>query len=523
MIFDMTKKTCNIFFCFIIIYFVYLLYGPYLQDIVRYWNKPDNSFSYLVVPVFIYILWTSRYDIYLRSNSKWHIGFWGLALSMVIMLLGKYSSLQVIVYISLWGTLLSIYLIAFGINSLKQGLFPFCLLIFVIPLPIFVVNMVSLQLKLWSSALAVFMLQGMDVPVFRAGNIIDVGIAQLQVVDACSGLRYIFPSLFLALILGKFFLRRQVSRFLLAAMSPVICIGANSIRLAVTAILIRYVHPGLAKGIYHDLSGWFIYLFILFTLFILAILLRRFYSQRCFEIQDNRQEEILTEKTSRNIYVNPMAILAVVSVFVIAFATQNILDKAQHQPKRKTFADFPLNCVNWVGERHDLPSRALDALLADDYIAARYTHCTTGNTLNLLIIYHATQTVNKTAHAPTSCLLGSGWVLLNKYISRGQRKGDRDFPVRSMLMQQGEQRMLANFWFDQRGRHITSELLNKLYLLRDSLIMHRTDGALIRVEMLLLPNQSVEQGQKILNNFILEIKKNVQDYIPGNITKVASY
>lgn len=513
----MTKKTCNILFCFIIIYFVYLLYGPYVQDIVHYWNKPDNNFSYLVVPVCIYILWTSRYDLYLKSNSKWHIGFWVLVLSMVIMLLGKHSSLQVIVYISLWGTLLSIYLIAFGISSLKQGVFPFCLLIFVIPLPIFVVNMVSLQLKLWSSALAVFMLQGMAVPVFRAGNIIDLGITQLQVVDACSGLRYLFPSLFLALILGKFFLHRQVSRFFLVAMSPVICIGANSIRLAVIAILIRYVHPGLAKGIYHDLSGWFIYVCILLTLFILAILLRRLHSQRCFVIKDTRQKELLTENPSLNIYVHPMAILAVVSVFVIAFATQNILDKAQLQPKRKTFADFPLSCANWVGERHDLPARALDALLADDYVAARYTHRTTGNTLNLLIIYHAKQTVNKTAHAPTSCLLGSGWVLLEKYISKCKGNYNRDFPVRSMLMQQGEQRMLANFWFDQRGRHITSEIMNKLYLLRDSLIMHRTDGALIRVEMLLLPNQSVKRGQKILNNFIREIKKNVQVYIPGKI------
>lgn len=511
----MTSKVYNIIFLFIVVNYILILYGPYFQDIVHYWNKPDNNFIYLVIPVFVYILWTSRHEIYAKSNREWHIGCWGLVLSMVIMLLGKSSSLHVMVYISLWGTLLSIYLIAFGIGSLKQGLFPFCLLIFVIPLPVFVVNLVSLQLKLWSSALAVFMLQGMAVPVFRAGNIIDLGITQLQVVDACSGLRYLLPSLFLALILGKFYVRNQVSRLFLAAASPVICIGANSIRLAVTAILIRYIHPGFAEGMYHDLSGLFIYLCVLLVLFFLAILLRRLHSQRYCVKNPGRNKEILSENKNLNICIHPMAILAVASVFVISFATQNILHGAQLQPKRKTFAEFPLSCVNWIGERHELPQSVLDTLLADDYIAARYTHCTTGNKLNLLIVYHATQTVNKTAHAPTSCLLGSGWLLLEKYISSGQKKGDRDFPVRGMLMQQGEQRMLANFWFDQRGRHITSEFLNKLYLLRDSLIMHRSDGALIRVEMLLLPSQSVEQGQRILDDFIQEIKKHVHVYVPG--------
>jgi hypothetical protein len=62
------------------------------------------------------------------------------------------------------------------------------------------------------------MLRVSGVSVFQDGNIIDLGITQLQVVDACSGLRYLIPLLLLGLLVGHFFSkglwRRVVLHFL---------------------------------------------------------------------------------------------------------------------------------------------------------------------------------------------------------------------------------------------------------------------------------------------------------------------
>lgn len=500
---------CAVFVCILI------LYWPYFPDMIRYWNYPENSYIYLVFPIVFYILWKSRLIIVQRANRYWYFGFLGLFFSMIIMLIGKLSSLEIIVYISLWSTLLSMYMVVFGTGSLKQALFPFCLLVFAIPLPAFVISMISLKLKIWSSGLAVTILQALTIPVFREGNIIDLGMTKLQVVDACSGLRYLTPSLFLALLTGKFFLNSKASRFILAAISPVICIAANSLRLALTGILVRYVHPDFAEGIYHDLSGWLIYVLILAMLggmtFFLNCLLPH---GRSSEGRSNLSVQN-PGRMHQKMNLSPFISLGIMSLLTFTLVAQNVLANSQIQPMRKSFADFPTRIAEWKGERHFLSQSVLDQLWADDYLSVRYTNWTTGHTLNLLISYYATQNVNKTAHAPTSCLSGSGWMILDKYLSPAQQDTGRSFPVRGLLVQQGGQRMLANFWFEQRGRHITSEYLNKVYLLWDSLFMRRTDGALIRVELGLGPDQSAEEGQILLNDFVEELKYLLHSYVPG--------
>lgn len=500
---------CAVFLCIVV------LYWPYFPRMITYWNDPENNFIYLVFPVFIYFLWTSRWVIVQRANRDWRVGFLGLFFSMIIMLIGKFSSLEVIVYISLWSTLLSMYLVVFGACSLKQALFPFCLLAFAIPLPAFVVSMVSFKLKIWSSTLAVSLLQALSIPVFRNGNIIDLGVTQLQVVDACSGLRYLIPSLFLALLIGKFFLNRITARFVLAAISPLICIAANSLRLALTGILVRYVHPGFAEGIYHDLSGWLIYVLILAMLGGLTFFLCRFFPHEPHSEGTSGSSEQSLGRMQQNLNLSPWISLAIISVLILSMTAQSVLADSQVQPVRKSFADFPDRIAEWRGKRHFLSQRILDRLWADDYLSAQYTHETTGHKLNLLISYYATQNVTKTAHAPTSCLVGSGWMILNKYLSPAQEETGRSFPVRGLLLQQGEQRMLANFWFEQRGRHITSEYLNKVYLLWDSLFMRRTDGALVRVELSIGPDQSAEEAQILVDDFVQELKDHLQSYVPG--------
>jgi exosortase len=57
----------------------------------------------------------------------------------------------------------------------------------------FFYNALSSQLQLWSSALGVGVLQAIGVTAFREGNVIDLGPVQLQVAEACSGIRYLFP------------------------------------------------------------------------------------------------------------------------------------------------------------------------------------------------------------------------------------------------------------------------------------------------------------------------------------------
>jgi hypothetical protein len=66
----------------------------------------------------------------------------------------------------------------------------------------------------------------------------------------------------------------------------------------------------------------------------------------------------------------------------------------------------------------------------------------------------------------------------------------------------------------QWGRVITSPWMNKLYLMVDSFKRGRTDGALVRVEMVMAPNQSVEEAWKELEAFITKLWPILPEYVP---------
>ena len=84
-----------------------------------------------------------------------------------------------------------------------------------------------------------------------------------------------------------------------------------------------------------------------------------------------------------------------------------------------------------------------------------------------------------------------------------------------MVMEKNRDRLISNYWFQQRGRVIVSEYANKWYLFWDSLFKRRTDGALVRLEMPLRRGQTVEEAQAVMDSFTRHLMKILPEYVPG--------
>ena len=84
-------------------------------------------------------------------------------------------------------------------------LLPILLLIFAIPLPYFINSTLSWRLQLLSSQLGVAVIRLFQIPVYLEGNVIDLGNYKVQVVEACSGLRYLYPLMSLGFLAAYFF------------------------------------------------------------------------------------------------------------------------------------------------------------------------------------------------------------------------------------------------------------------------------------------------------------------------------
>ncbi len=237
-----------------------LCYLPVLIRLVKNWMDDDNASHGFFVPLVAgYIAWQRRDEILSREYSGHWLGLlligWG-AMQVVIAKLGAEIFLARTAFlISLAGVLLAIG----GFALLRMLSFPLVLLLFMIPLPAIIYNQLTLPLQFLASSLAETALSIVGIPVLREGNILELPSQRLNVVEACSGIRSLMSLAFLSLVYGYLFDPRPWMKWVLLVATVPIAVVANSGRVALTGILSQ-IDPELARGLYHSLEGWVIFL-----------------------------------------------------------------------------------------------------------------------------------------------------------------------------------------------------------------------------------------------------------------------
>lgn len=491
-----------------------LLHFETFAPLLKAWNTDDYSYCYLVPLLTAYVLHDSRKRWQGEAVRMRPAGLGLLLLAALAFVAGRAGSLETLVFFSLWAGIAGCAALLRGFSFVRRTWFAWLLLLFAIPFPVFVTRTLSLELRVLSSSIAVDLLQAFSVPAYREGNVIDLGVAQLQVIDACSGLRFLLPTIIMALLIGYQGHRRLWAWAALLGLAPVIAVLSNSLRIAATGALVRHVSPELAEGASHDLAGWLVFVVSIALLLGASRLLRGLEKAHA---RASSASAGLPASAAAPRQPGPSAALVVAAcaVLLVAWGAGLQFAHAQRAVPRTPFTTFPLAIGAWQGQRHVLPGNVLANLWADDYVTGHFRNARTGNVLQLLVSYYDTQTTRHTAHAPTSCLLGGGWHIEARGLAPADPASGRDFSTSRMVLSKSEERILANFWFQQRGRHITGEFENKLYLVWDALTRNRSDGALVRVEMLLLPGQTPEDGQRILDEFLVPLKKALEPHIPG--------
>jgi EpsI family protein len=99
---------------------------------------------------------------------------------------------------------------------------------------------------------------------------------------------------------------------------------------------------------------------------------------------------------------------------------------------------------------------------------------------SLYIGYYESQTQGRTIHSPRNCLPGAGWEPLTSTIAVIATTGG-GIAVNRYVLQNGNDRLLALYWYQGRGRVEANEYRVKWDLLRDAAIRGRTEEALVRI------------------------------------------
>jgi len=253
-----------------------VLFFPVLVPMVKEWGfNEDMGHAFLVPLVAGYVVWQDRARILAQPLKPCWPALLLVVWSFCQMVLGFLGADFFVARTAFLEAIVGVIWTIAGTAVLRSLAFPLFLLAFMIRIPLFIYQKITFDLQLLASGLAEAALQAIGIPVLRTGNVLELPNRQLQVVEACSGIRSLLSLTFLSLAYSQFFDNRRWMKVVLVVATIPIAIGANSIRIIITGLLSEY-KPEWADGAYHALEGWVIFMLALFALMAVHRLICRF-------------------------------------------------------------------------------------------------------------------------------------------------------------------------------------------------------------------------------------------------------
>ena len=500
--------------------YILLLGGIYYSTlqwlIFRDWAKGDYSHCMLIPLIVMYLVWEKHPLLNNYVSRPSYKGFYFVGVGLCLFWLGELAGEYFTLYFSLWLITLGLCHVNMGWKKMKIIIFPLLFSLSMFPFPNFINNRITLQLKLISSKLGVMMMQAYGMSAFRDGNVIDIGFTQLQVVDACSGLRYLFPMIVLSILIAYFYHGRLWKKIILVLSSIPLTIFSNSLRIALTGILSERFGSAAIEGFFHDFEGWLIFMVTLAALLLEIWLLGKIFPEKKEEPSETIQEKETgfpaKPGTLGSSLKTPQFIISVILLGATLALAQGI-EFREAVPMAKSFKDFPMQVGKWSGTGQAMESKFIEELDFSDYIMADFQDGS-GKAVNFYVAYYASQRKGESIHSPESCLMGGGWEFRQAGSSTITLRDGKPLPLKRALIVKEPVKQVSYFWFPARDRVLTNAFEMKWYNFWDALTRQRTDGALVRVITLVYPDENSKQAEDRMKEFINDIYPVLSEYLP---------
>ena len=236
------------------------VYGPVIMKLARDWQtNPTYSHGFVVPLLSIFLLWQQRHKLRAAQVRPSAAGLLLLLASLGLLVAGTAGAELFITRISMLGVIAGTVLYAFGWQHLRIAAVPLAFLLFMIPLPSIVFDRAALALQLAASRLGEELLRGAGVAVLRDGNLLTLATVQLEVNEACSGIRSMVALLMMTTLVGYLFESRPWRAAVLVLIALPLAIGLNGVRIAVTGLATTVWGPAAADGMIHAAAGWVVF------------------------------------------------------------------------------------------------------------------------------------------------------------------------------------------------------------------------------------------------------------------------
>jgi len=246
------------------------MYAPTIVDFLRGpWRGDRNSHGPIVLALSAWYFYfqtrrMARQGKPFRARPAPVAGWTLVALGLAAYVLGRSQSIAVLEMGSMMPVLLGLALVLLGPEIARRYGFAFFLLLFAVPLPASIVDVITQPMKLAASWGAEHLMYALGYPIARAGVILQIGPYQLMVADACAGLNSLFTLEALGLLYMNVVRHESVFRNIALALLIVpISYCSNVIRILILALLTYHLGDDVGQGFMHEFSGMALFLIAL--------------------------------------------------------------------------------------------------------------------------------------------------------------------------------------------------------------------------------------------------------------------
>lgn len=496
-----------------------LLLWPYLRILIHlvgeWWHNPNFSHGFFVPLFSAFVIWQGRNTLVrIAPRPSW----WGLLIlgfGLGVLVLGQMGAELFLSRFSLLIVLAGLIVLFLGWGFFRALLFPWAFLALMIPLPAIVFNQITFPLQLLASRVASDILQGLGIPVLREGNIIKLAAMPLEVAEACSGIRSLMSLATLAVIYGYLMERSNPVRVVLAIASLPIAVTVNSLRVVVTGLLVQYWTSDKALGFFHEFQGWLMFVASLAVLYLLHRLIRLVWPEEASQSSnysaDPKQSWSLITKRSGGLRFGVAA-----GFIALAAILLQVRGYSEVIPSRLPSSSFPVQLGKWKGTDIPLDKETLDILGPGDFLLRGYQDTNNDDLpyIELFMAYFASQRTGDTIHSPQHCIPGAGWVPLENSQITLTLPGHSPFPANRYVISKAGVHKLVLYWYWAHDRGVASDYWAKFYLIKDAILMNRSDGALVRIDTNMLPGETPDAAEQRILPFAKAVFPLLNSYIP---------
>lgn len=379
---------------------------PVWNDILTIGIKDEEASQVLLAPIVCFYLVFNRKEQFKNwsFHGRW-IGIPILLIAWLFQVIGDMYNYESVWHASAVLSLIGCIIGVLGSETIRRFWPALLVLLFMVPVPGIIRRAIAFPLQSLTATMAANISVALGMNVEQAGSLLYINNQAVTIAEACSGLRMVFA---LGLITWALAFGSRVpwwQRLVILALSPVLAVLANLIRVLPTLWAYGYLDAEIADMI-HDSGGWVMLAFAFIIPKLLIMMLER------DEVAPTPKvpRAGFFERHGMPQWFGPAGIAVVlicIGVYLPSFDIPQNRD-AYFASIRQLAHDLPRDIGNWKG-RDEQPQEAAVRLLRPNVLMQRqYRNVVTNQYLSLLFV-HCGDLRDMEGHYPMFCYPNQGW------------------------------------------------------------------------------------------------------------------